>query len=407
MTKSTRRVHDAAFKTKRGRPSGGTRSPKRNQNAGPAQQRLWYPCPANYRLETPGTRWITHTLRLPSQQTDAQYRAAGADRKPALSADWTTESRKRLAQKKIADQLGSDRNYLIEPSHPQLSISQQCSLLSIPRSNYYYQPVGESAANLALMLRIDKLFTDRPEMGVRRMHQELTTEAEPLNIKRIRRLMRFMGLEAVGPKPNLSKPQPGHTIYPYLLRGVSIERVNQVWSTDITYVPMASGFLYLCRTGGPAVIDWYSRFILSWRLSNTLLADFCRSAGAVDALQEALTKWGKPEIFNTDQGSQFTSQVFLSPLINNEIKISMDGKGRALDNIFMERFWRTIKYEHLYLRAYSDGRELQEGLSNYFRFYNQDRKHQSLGYQTPTSWYEKGVEREKSTISLLNNTSLN
>ena len=391
MTKSTRRVHDAAFKTK-----VVLEALKRYQNAGPDQQRFWYPRPTNYRLETAGARWITDNFRVTDQQTDAQYRAARADRKPALSADWSTESRKRLAQKKIANQLGSDRSHLIEPTHPQLSISQQCSLLSIPRSSYYYQPVGESAANLALMLRLDKLFTDRPEMGVRRMHQELTNEAEPLNIKRIRRLMRLMGLEAVGPKPNLSKPQPGHTIYPYLLRGVAIERVNQVWSTDITYVPMASGFLYLC-----AVIDWYSRFILSWRLSNTLLADFC-----VDALQEALTKWGKPEIFNTDQGSQFTSQAFLSPLINNEIKISMDGKGRALDNIFIERFWRTIKYEHLYLRAYSDGRELQEGLSNYFQFYNQDRKHQSLGYQTPTSWYEKGVEREKSTISLPNDTSL-
>jgi len=247
------------------------------------------------------------------------------------------------------------------------------------------------------MLRIDKLFTERPEMGVRRMHQELTTEVEPLNVKRIRRLMRLMGLEAVGPKPNLSKPQPGHTIYPYLLRGVPIERVNQVWSTDITYVPMANGFLYLC-----AVIDWYSRFILSWRLSNTLLADFC-----VDALQEALTKWGKPEIFNTDQGSQFTSHLFLKPLIDNEIKISMDGKGRALDNIFIERFWRTIKYEHLYLRAYADGRELHDGLSDYFRFYNQDRKHQSLGYQTPAVWYTKGVERGKSTILLPKDTSLN
>jgi len=246
------------------------------------------------------------------------------------------------------------------------------------------------------MLKIDKLFTERPEMGVRRLHQELTTEADPLNVKRIRRLMRLMGLEAVGPKPNLSKPQPGHTIYPYLLKGMVIERPNQVWSTDITYVPMATGFLYLC-----AVIDWYSRFILSWRLSNTLLADFC-----VEALQEALTNWGKPEIFNTDQGSQFTSHAFLNPLTDNEIRVSMDGKGRALDNIFIERFWRTIKYEHIYLRAYSDGRELQQGLSNYFRFYNQDRKHQSLGYQTPATWYGKGVGREKSAISLLNNTSL-
>ena len=374
----------------------GSRSTQEHQNAGSAQQRFWHPFPADHRLETAGTRWDTHNIRVTDQQTNTQYRAAGADRKPSFSADWATKSRKRLAQKKIANQLGTDRNHLIEPAHLQLSISQQCTLLNIPRSSYYYQPVGESAANLALMLRVDKLFTDRPEMGVRRMHQELTTVTEPLNIKRIRRLMRLMGLEAVGPKPNLSKPQPGHTIYPYLLRGVSIERVNQVWSTDITYVPMASGFLYLC-----AVIDWYSRFILSWRLSNTLLADFC-----VDALQEALTKWGKPEIFNTDQGSQFTSHAFLSPLIDKEIKISMDGKGRALDNIFIERFWRTIKYEHIYLRAYSDGRELQEGLSNYFRFYNQDRKHQSLGYQTPTSWYEKGVERMKSAILTPNGTSL-
>lgn len=363
----------------------GPGSTQRGQNTGSDQQRFRYSRPANYRLETPGTRRNPWPIRVDNQQTDSEYRTAGANRKPALSADWPAKSRKRLAQKKIADQLGSPRGHLIEPAHPQLSISQQCGLLSIPRSSYYYQPVGESATNLALMLRIDKLFTDRPEMGVRRMHQELTTEADPLNIKRIRRLMRVMGLEAVGPKPNLSKPQPGHTIYPYLLRGVAIERVNQVWSTDITYVPMTSGFLYLC-----AIIDWYSRFILSWRLSNTLLADFC-----VDALKEALTKWGKPEIFNTDQGCQFTSQVFLNPLIDNKVKISMDGKGRALDNIFIERFWRTVKYEHIYLRAYADGRELHNGLHEYFRFYNQDRKHQSLGYQTPIVCYTKGLEGGK------------
>ena len=178
--------------------------------------------------------------------------------------------------------------------------------------------------------------------------------------------------------------------------------IRAVWSTDITYVPMASGFLYLCRTSGPAVIDWYSRFILSWRLSNTLLADFC-----IDALHDALTKWGKPEIFNTDQGSQFTSQMFIKPLIDNEIKIGMDGKGRALDNIFIERFWRTVKYEHLYLRAYADGQELHKGLHEYFRFYNQDRKHQSLGYQTPAVWYTKGVERGQSAILLPDDTSLN
>ncbi|MBC3788695.1 putative transposase [Spirosoma sp. LMG 31448] len=275
-----------------------------------------------------------------------------------------------------------DRRILIDPTDEQFSIAQQCALLGLARSSYYYQPVGKSAENLALMERIDKLFTARPEMGVRRMYHELSTSGNPINIKRIRRLMRLMGLEAVGPKPNLSKPQQGHTIYPYLLKGLVIDRPNRVWSTDITYVPMANGFLYLC-----AIIDWYSRYILSWRLSNTLLADFC-----VDALEEALSQWGKPQIFNTDQGSQFTSQCFLNPLLNNEIQISMDSKGRALDNIFIERFWRTIKYEHLYLRAYADGHSLHQGLTEYFRFYNHERKHQSLGYQTPAVWYEKGIE---------------
>lgn len=270
-----------------------------------------------------------------------------------------------------------DRRTLIDPSDEHFSVVQQCALLDLARSSYYYQPISESVENLVLMERIDKLFTARPEMGVRRMYHELTTLDNPINVKRVRRLMRVMGLEAVGPKPNLSKPQQGHTIYPYLLKGLVIDRPNHVWSTDITYVPMANGFLYLC-----AIIDWYSRYILSWRLSNTLLADFC-----VDALEEALSKWGNPEIFNTDQGSQFTSQNFLNPLIGNKILVSMDSKGRALDNIFIERFWRTIKYEHLYLRAYADGHSLHQGLREYFRFYNHERKHQSLDYQTPAVWY--------------------
>lgn len=286
---------------------------------------------------------------------------------------------------------------LIDPTHDHLSVRQQCDLLELARSTYYYQPLGESAQNLALMERIDKLFTARPELGVERMCQELTSSEHPINVKRVRRLMRLMGLEAVGPKPNLSKPQPGHTIYPYLLRGLVIERPNQVWSTDITYVPMASGFLYLC-----AIIDWFSRFILSWRLSNTLFADFC-----IDALEESLNKWGKPEIFNTDQGSQFTSHAFLNRLITNEIKISMDSKGRALDNIFIERFWRTIKHEHLYLKAYTDGQSLHQGLTDYFRFYNEERKHQSLGYQTPEEWYKRGRETEKIQILTPALSSLN
>ncbi len=247
--------------------------------------------------------------------------------------------------KKIADQLTVDRRTLVAPTDETFSIAQQCTLLGLARSSYYYQPLGESAENLALMARIDKLFTERPEMGVRRMYHALSTPEDPVNIKRVRRLMRLMGLEAVGPKPNLSKPQQGHTIYPYLLKGLVIDRPNYVWSTDITYVPIANGFLYLC-----AVIDWFSRYILSWRLSNTLLADFC-----VDALEEALSRWGKParrpprSLIRIRPGgrcrSQFTSHDFIEPLASNEIASSMDSKGRALDNIFIERFWRTIKYE--------------------------------------------------------------
>lgn len=222
------------------------------------------------------------------------------------------------------------------------------------------------------------------------MYHELTTLGNPINIKRVRRLMRLMGLEAIGPKPNLSKPQQGHKIYPYLLKGLVVDRPNRVWSTDITYVPMANGFLYLC-----AIIDWYSRFILSWRLSNTLLADFC-----IDALEEALSQWGKPQIFNTDQGSQFTSRCFLNPLLNNKIQISMYSIGRALDNIFIERFWRTIKYEpHGRTRSLSAGlcgwSQSASGPNRVFSLHNHERKHQSLVYQTPAVWYEKEIEGKK------------
>lgn len=247
------------------------------------------------------------------------------------------------------------------------------------------------------MERIDKLFTARPEMGIRRMHQEISLPEDPVNIKRIHRLMRLMGLEAVYQKPNLSKPIEGHQIYPYLLRGVRIEAVNHVWSTDITYIPMVNGFLYLC-----VVIDWYTRFILGWRLSNTLLADFC-----IDALSDAFRQWGQPRVFNTDQGSQFTSKLFLEPLQARQIAISMDSKGRALDNIFVERFWRTLKYEHVYLHAYADGLSLLKGLTEYIQFYNYERKHQSLGYQTPAEWYVERIEgKKKSTILQPATTSL-
>jgi putative transposase len=284
-----------------------------------------------------------------------------------------------------------DRRRLIEPTNEQLSIGHQCQLLDLPRSSYYYRPLGESAENLALMERIDKLFTERPEMGVRRMQQEISTVDNPVNLKRVHRLMRLMGLEAVYQKPNLSRPAEGHQIYPYLLRGVVINQPNQVWSTDITYIPMANGFMYLC-----VVIDWYTRFILGWRLSNTLLAEFC-----IDALADSLRQWGQPLIFNTDQGSQFTSKDFLKPLLDRQIAISMDSKGRALDNIFVERFWRTLKYEHVYLRGYADGLSLWKGLEKYFHFYNYQRKHQSLGYQTPAQWYvnEPSGKRESTIFS--------
>lgn len=227
------------------------------------------------------------------------------------------------------------------------------------------------------------------------MHQEISTLNNPVNIKRVHRLMRFMGLEAVYQKPNLSKPAEGHQIYPYLLRGVVINQPNQVWSTDITYIPMANGFMYLC-----VVIDWYTRFILGWRLSNTLLADFC-----IDALADALKQWGKPHVFNTDQGSQFTSKGFLKPLQDRQIAISMDSKGRALDNIFVERFWRTLKYEHVYLRGYADGLSLWKGLETYFHFYNYQLKHQSLGYQTPSQWYIEGIKGEEKS-DIFNSTLL-
>uniref|UniRef100_UPI003570ACBF IS3 family transposase n=1 Tax=Salmonirosea aquatica TaxID=2654236 RepID=UPI003570ACBF len=383
MAKSPRRVHDASFKTKVVLEAlkGVKTLAQLSSEFGIHAQQI--------------TDWKRQTLEgIPSifesgstkptlTVEQREQRGGPCHRIASFSADRPTEGRERLAEKKITDELTIDPRKLVDPTDQQFSINQQCGVLGLSRSSYYYQPVGESAQNLALMERMDRLFTARPEMGVRRMHQELTTLNAPVNIKKIRRPMRLMGLEAVGPKPRLSKPQPGHTIYPYLLKGVAIERPNQVWSTDITYVPMKNGFLYLC-----AIIDWFSRFILSWRLSNTLLTDFC-----IDALEEASSKWGKPQIFNTDQGSQFTSHAFLNPLISNDIRVSMDSKGRALDNIFIERFWRTVKYEHIYLRAYEDGLGLHQGLSEYFRFYNWERKHQSLGYQTPAQWYESRWER--------------
>lgn len=240
------------------------------------------------------------------------------------------------------------------------------------------------------MRAIDKLYTKCPFYGARRLAVNLSIEFQPVNIKKVRRLMKLMSIEAIYPKPNLSKPNLEHKIYPYLLREKKIERVNQVWSTDITYVPMAQGFLYLV-----AIVDWYSRYILSWEISNTLTTDFC-----LKALNDALKNGQKPEIFNTDQGAQFTANDFTKRLLEKQISISMDGKGRALDNIFVERFWRTIKYEDIYLKEYKDGKELFEGLLNYIQFYNNERKHQSLFYLTPNQVFNERVPVTKNSAIL-------
>ena len=263
---------------------------------------------------------------------------------------------------------------LVDPDHSQISLRRQCELVGLSRTGYYYQPVCESPLNLLLMRLLDQQYTQTPFYGTRRMTTYLNRLGYTINRKRVQRLMRKMGLEAIYPGPRLSQKHPKHRIYPYLLRGLSIDRSNQVWSTDITYVPMQQGFMYLV-----AVMDWYSRYVLSWRLSNTLEVDFC-----IDALEEALTI-GKPEIFNTDQGSQFTSPRFTNRLEKEDIRISMDGRGRALDNVFIERLWRSVKYEDLYIKSYDTVPHLDRGLSDYFLFYNEERPHQGLNNQVPTS----------------------
>ena len=242
---------------------------------------------------------------------------------------------------------------MIDPHHRRLSIQKQCELLGVPRSTYYHQPLPESAENLRLLRQLDQLYLKRPFYGSRKMAVELE-----VNRKRIQRLMRILGIEALYPKPNLSRPAPGHQIYPYLLRGVEILRPNHVWSTDITYIPMRGGFLYLV-----AVMDWFSRFVLSWELSNTMETGFCLAA------LDTAFRFGQPEIWNSDQGSQFTSADFLAPLKQRGISISMDGRGRALDNVFIERLWRSLKYELIYPGDFATGLDLFPALENYFHFY--------------------------------------
>ena len=266
----------------------------------------------------------------------------------------------------------------IESDNLKISIARQCELLGLSKSSYYYKPVGESAENLLYMKLLDKQYLETPFYGVLKMHAFLQSLGHHVNIKRVRRLLRLMGIEAVYSKPNLSKSNQENYKYPYLLNNLIIDKPNKVWSTDITYIPMAQGFLYLT-----AIIDWHSRYIIAWEISNSLDVSFC-----AETLEKAL-EINKPEIFNTDQGSQYTSNVFIDILKSNDIKISMDGKGRALDNIRIERFWRSIKYEYIYMNEIETGQELWQGVNKYINFYNNERFHQSLDYKTPVKYYLK------------------
>jgi putative transposase len=266
---------------------------------------------------------------------------------------------------------------MVEPGHPRLSLVRQCRMLGISRSAVYYKPIGESAANLLLMRLIDEQFLETPFFGARQMSKHLRRLGHAVGRKRIRRLMRKMGLEPVYQRPNTSAPHPEHKIYPYLLKGLEINEPNKAWCADITYIPMRRGFLYLV-----AIVDWYSRKILSWRLSNSLDADFC-----VAALQEALARFPKPEIFNTDQGSQFTSVDFTEVLKKAAVQISMDSRGRWRDNIIVERLWRSLKYECVYLNAYESGSEARAGIGTWVELYNRRRPHSSLDDLTPHEAY--------------------
>ncbi len=269
---------------------------------------------------------------------------------------------------------------MIEAKNKKISVRQQCKLLKLNRSSFYRRPrrIEQEKENINLMNLLDNIYTKRPYYGSRRMKKELYRQhGIMVNRKRIQRLMRLMGVEAIYPKPNLSRLDSQHKIYPYLLRNMNILKPNQVWASDITYIPTPGGFVFLT-----VVLDWFSRKVLSWRLSNTLDAAFC-----VEALEEAIRRYGRPEIFNTDQGSQFTGKAFTSVLLANRINISMDGKGRALDNVFVERLWRSVKYEDIYLKGYETLKEVKEGLKEYFRFYNEERFHQGLDYRTPDEVY--------------------
>jgi putative transposase len=272
----------------------------------------------------------------------------------------------------------SARRSLVDRSDRDLSIVAQCGLLRVPRSTLYYQGAPAGADDLAVMRQVDEIYLERPFYGSRRMAVELARRGFVANRKRVRRLMRLMGLEAIYPKPDTSRRHPEHKVYPYLLRGLEVDRPSQVWCADITYIPMAQGFVYLV-----AVMDWFSRRVLSWRLSISLESDFC-----VEALEEAMERHGPPEIFNTDQGVQFTSAAFIATLEGLGVRVSMDGKGRYLDNIFIERLWRSLKYEEVFIKSYSTVSEARKGIDAWMLFYNDERPHQALGYRTPRAVFE-------------------
>lgn len=269
---------------------------------------------------------------------------------------------------------------MIEPNHPKLSVSRQCELIGLPRSSYYRttNPAAESEENLLLMRLIDEEYMRHPFLGSRKMRDYCRRQGYRINRKRVQRLMQKMGLVSVAPKPNTSLANKAHAVYPYLLRNITINRVNQVWCTDITYIRMRGGFVYLV-----AVMDWHSRKVLSWELSNTMDSHFC-----VSALERAIRLYGTPDIFNSDQGSQFTSDAFTDVLKQHHIKISMDGKGLWMDNVFIERLWRSVKYEDVYLKEYTSVEELRRGLAQYFQYYNHERTHQSLSNLTPDEVYD-------------------
>jgi putative transposase len=289
-----------------------------------------------------------------------------------------------------------DRREMLDRVGRKLSIRRQCALLGVARSGVYRARKRANDSDLSLMRWIDELFTSWPFLGSRRMTAMLRAEGFMINRKRVQRLMRQVGIAALGPKPKTTKPAPGHKIYPYLLRNVTIERANHVWAADITYIPIGRGFLYLV-----AIIDWASRAVLGWRLSNTPDTSFCLAA-----LEDAFARFGKPEIFNTDQGSQFTSAAFTGALAANGIAISMDGRGRWMDNVFIERLWRSLKHEDVYLKGYADGLEARLGIAAWMEFYNERRLHQALGYRPPMALWREGMASARAVDMMDNAVAL-